>query len=389
MSSNLTPPDRKVRVTLAELAKKQNTAARQLTFGLTLACPLQCAHCGVNAGPEKRSTTMPLEAARRYAEQMQELARHGVQAVSFTGGEPFLAREQLHILSTAAAEAGMRCGVVTSAYWAKRERDVQTTAEAFPGIMFWDISLDSYHKEYVSPEVVRATYRILRDLGRWVDIRFTYHDPMTTEDSKLLEFLYAFADKDHISSQKIRKLGRARDLAQYGQKDNPWNKPCVTQGLQIRYDGTLAPCCVSLVEERNHPFQFGDPSRVSLLQIYEEFMSFPLLQLVRVIGFVEVLKWVDEAGLGDQLNMPLPDDICDLCPMLFTNPTISEYLACRASKPENRLRIAVLASRLLGENIMLQRTVHDLQQSKNELVGFDLAEELLGTQKSSPGSTNS
>ncbi len=362
------------RVTLKELAVVQSLAGEHLTFVLTLSCPLKCAHCAVNSGPDKTDTTMPLDVVQNYAAQMSELHAYGIRTVSFTGGEPLLAREQLSIMSNAAAEAGLTCGLVTSGYWAANERLAQRIVESLPGIQKWDVSIDAYHAEFVDPERFRIAYQVIRRLGRQPNLRFTYNTPLTAEDQRLLEFILSFADECHVAGQKLRKMGRARALEVPDAGDpRPLLKPCTTMGMVIRYDGSVAPCCLNLVEERCHPFQFGDARARPLTQIQADFMTFPLLQMLRVIGFGEAMHWLEEVGLDQELEHPLPSDVCELCLELSANPRISRYLVERASKPETRLKIAILASRILGEHQMLQRTVRELQHQSQQIEDFELA----------------
>jgi hypothetical protein len=108
-------PDPTVAMSLDDLAAVQRVAGSHLTFGMTLACPLRCAHCIVDAAPEHHSTTMPLQVAERYAAQMPELAADGVRSVSFTGGEPTVAKQQLLIDTGAAMN-------VLSADWVRAHR---------------------------------------------------------------------------------------------------------------------------------------------------------------------------------------------------------------------------------------------------------------------------
>ncbi|NVO06335.1 MAG: hypothetical protein HXX19_10595 [Rhodoferax sp.] len=106
-------------------------------------------------------------------------------------------------------------------------------------------------------------------------------------------------------------------------------------------------------------------------------MTHPLLQMIRVIGFGEVLRWLREAGLDQGLPAVLPEDVCDLCPSLVTRPAIANYLCARAAQPENRLRIGILANRILGENQLLRRALLELRPLADAIDGFHLAEQLL------------
>jgi pyruvate-formate lyase-activating enzyme len=331
----------------------------------------------VDAGPELRTTTMPAEIAYHYAEQMPELFRHGIRIVSFTGGEPLLAREQLKVLSSAAAEAGMTTGVVTACHWATSVDSARRIIESLPGIDVWDMSIDSYHEEFLNFDRVRTAYEVVKSVGKRGILRFTYHDPLSSSDKRILKFIDGFAEATDVCSQRIRSVGRASDLPIIQANGHPTlAKPCWTKGLVVRYDGTMAPCCISLVEDRQHPFQFGDARRRPLAEIHADYMSHPLLQMIRVIGFGEVLRWLKEAGVDEDLLGPMPEDVCDLCPKIMSNGTLGEYLASRAAEPHNRLRIAILASRLLGEHTMLQRTVRELSSQAERIEGFELAAEM-------------
>jgi organic radical activating enzyme len=371
-------PTARESITDADLVTIQNTAGVHLTFSMTLACPLRCAHCIVEAGPEKKHTTMPYEMAARYASQMEDLFDYGIRMISFTGGEPLLARRQLRVMSDAAAKAGMVCGVVTASHWAHSDEAARSVVQGYPGIHTWDLSLDAWHKEYLAYEYVRTAYRAAKADGRKAVIRFTYNEPMNPADREAYDFIHGFAEPADVYSQRLRPVGRG-DFVQIEQsRDNTTlAKPCVTKGIVVRYDGSMAPCCINLVEERSHPFQFGDPRTRTLREIHEDYMTNPLLQMIRVIGFGEVLRWVREAGLDKELPATLPEDVCDLCPGMVTRPAVAKYLSDRASTPENRLRIGILANRILGENQMLRRALSDLRPIAREIEGFHLADQLL------------
>lgn len=366
-----------VLLTERQLASLQSAAAIHLTFNLTLACPLKCAHCIVEAGPGLRHTTMPVDVARHYASQMPDLYEHGIRLVSFTGGEPLLAREQLEILSTAASAAGMTCGVVTAAHWAVSEQVATRVLDGLPGIQIWDISIDAYHEPYVGIERVRTAYHAAKAHGREAVLRFAHHEPMTERDRELKAFMLSFAEESEISAQKIRSVGRASDLPILNATDDStFAKPCLTKGLVIRYDGSMAPCCISLVEERRHPFQFGDARSRPLTEIHADYMAHPLLQMLRVLGFGPVMQWLEESGVSRESLGPMPEDVCDFCPKIVTNPQWAEYLAQRAASPENRLKVGILAHNFLNEPGMLQRAVQEFRGQADQIEGFELAARL-------------
>lgn len=376
------------RVTIknSELVQEQAGARTHLTFLLTLACPLKCAHCIVDAGPEKGYTTMPLEVAQWYGSQMPELYDRGIRLLSLTGGEPFLARPQLKVMSEAGAAAGMECGVVTAAHWASSPQQAKSVVDAFPGLHTWDISIDSYHLEFLPYEPVRTAYLAVKDAGRRAIIRFTFNEPLTEQDKQTMNVLDSFADPADILSSRLRSTGRAAGLPVLEAQDSTtFVKPCLTKGLVIRYDGSMSPCCINLVEERRHPFHLGDPRKRRLSEIHAEYMTHPLLQIIRVLGFGELVEWLKKAGLESALPPQMPEDVCDLCPYIMTNSLAADLVNQLCSRPEMRLKIAVLADRILDEPEMLHRTLGELRAVSPPIEGMQMAEQLAQLRPSGPG----
>ncbi len=370
-------PDRSVKLTLAELAFVQSIATCHIAFSVTLACALRCAHCIVRAGPDKAFTTMSVDTARHYARQMKDLAEHGITNISCTGGEPLLAPKQVGILVDAAAEQGISSGIVTSAYWARRPESARRVIKRFRAIKEWDISVDAFHQEFVSLDTIQNAYQAVKDAGHRVTVRFTHSDPPSAADIQILEFITTLEDAN-FTSQQVRGLGRGADLGvACSHTGNRWMKPCLTQGMVIRYDGSIAPCCLNLIEERQHPFQFGDAAAQPLCKIHDAYLSFPLLQLIRAIGFSECWRWIGEEGLRSRLPADLPHDACDFCSLIMRDPVVSACLTRKTSDPDMRLKIAVAVKRILGETVMLSSVLNELADCADRIQGFEEAKACL------------
>lgn len=352
-------PDPKVAMTLSELNDVQAIAARHLSFSLTLACPLKCAHCFVNASAAQRSATLAVEAAVGYAEQMTSLYDHGIRSIGFTGGEPMMAARQLSILSEAAHHADIRTGVVTSAHWAGTPKSARETVRQYRCIQDWNISVDVYHQKFVRRQWIRNAYEAILEHNRDVTIRFSYiNDPPQDEELRLLEFITTLEEAS-FSSQKVRSVGRGARLGiGYSHCYNPWRKPCLTTGLVVRYDGSIAPCCLNLVESRNHPFQLGKADARPLKDIHSAYMSIPLLQLIRVIGFSEVMRWIHEGGYGQRLPDPIPDEVCEICAIIMADKQMADLLVEKTSSALTQFKIAILCHRILNEDFMLQNVIN-------------------------------
>lgn len=346
-------PNPKVSLTLEELAACQHLASTHITFSLTLACPLQCAHCIVGAGPDKTKTTMPLEIAEHYATQMSALAERGIEGICFTGGEPFVARRQLTVMAEAAAANGIDVSVVTAAHWAKSAERSKQLVALFPMISCWDVSYDAHHTPWVDITMIAHAVGAIRGEGHTANIRVTYSDPLTEADFAVMQQLREINEEDCVA-QAMRPVGRGADIhVSTGHGWNPWVKPCLTQGMVVRYDGTVSPCCLNLVESRGHPFDFGDPRRINLAEVHRNFATDPLLQLIRVLGFGPIQEWAAEEGLDHLLPDPVPEEVCELCTAVMHQPELAQMATRRANADDAQIKIAVLAAKLLGETEML------------------------------------
>ncbi len=77
---------------------------RQVVVQLTDRCNARCAQCGMNAANPVARGDMDIEVAKRVVDHCAAL---GVAALSFTGGEPFLAGDRLFTLLDYAGRAGI------------------------------------------------------------------------------------------------------------------------------------------------------------------------------------------------------------------------------------------------------------------------------------------
>lgn len=359
-------PDPKIALTLQELTACQHLARTHITFSLTLNCPLRCAHCIVDAGPDKAATTMPLAVAARYGAQMPALARHGIRGICFTGGEPLVARAPLRVMSEAAAAAGIDVSVVTAAQWAATPDRAAGLVAQFPAISCWDISFDAHHLPWVDIHHIRNAVTALRAAGRRANIRVTYSDPMTEADRRIMDDLAAIGEADCVA-QALRPVGRGEDLhAPRPHGWSPWIKPCLTQGMVVRYDGSVSPCCLNLVESRAHPFRFGAPLVEDLVQVHRRFLTDPLLQLIRALGFGPLRDWIEAEGLAHLLPDPVPEEVCELCTAIMHRPELARLVQARAAEGEVPAKIAVIAAKVLGETDMLRAVAPDILSPEPE-----------------------
>jgi organic radical activating enzyme len=353
-----------------ELTEQQRLSAQHITFSLTEACPLQCRHCIVNTvSAADKTRTMPLERAQLYARQLTGLKEQGVRLVSFTGGEPLLASRQLRLLSDSAGAEGMECTVVTACHWAGSEAAADGTLANFPAIANWQLSMDVFHEEFIPWDNVIRAARAALIHGRRPLIRMAASVPLTEGHLDLYRRIQSgLPEAVRIVVQPVTLNGRGKsvetELTSAPAQAPAW--PCIPNGMVVRFDGTLAPCCGGLADQRSgHPFQYGNADATGLLNAHMQWCADPLLQLIRTAGFGPVLAWVREISPEHELLHAIPEHPCECCLGLWRDPALGPEIRRRAELPQNRNKIAALTQIVFGETFMKQACTEPSGQSLN------------------------
>jgi hypothetical protein len=323
----------------------QSVASRRIGFSVTKACPLRCAHCSVEASPQLAKTTFTRDFAFRIAEQMTDLGAIDVRFVDFTGGEPTLAPAFVNTVSAAAARAGMTCGIVTAAHWARTQQGALEFIDKFPHIQNWDISTDIYHLPFVPVENVEIAFRALRTRGRSATMRIAHHDDIGFEEAKLIDYVHNFAGRS-IGFQPIGPVGRGKDLITLAAVGESERDPsaCASTGLLIQNDGAGAPCCAPLSHEtRDSPLFIGNAFTQDLCDMLARWRVQPLIQTIRIWGFRPLEQWLTGAGFVD--TPFYRRQTCDECVAMLADPARVRLLDDFANRLEHRIDLAVALMR--------------------------------------------
>jgi hypothetical protein len=333
----------------------QKVSAQRIGFAVTQACPLQCAHCSVEAGPTLAKTTFTAEFGLRVAAQLPELYAMGIRFLDFTGGEPTLARRFVQIVSAAASRLGIACGIVTAAHWAHTPQAAQGFLRLFPHIQNWDISTDIYHLPYVSLPTVCNAYAAILDAGGSAQLRIAHHEPLSVPEARLIWDAYCVVGR-HISFQPIGPVGRGKEVtvAAPVAAANRGTAPCPSTGLLIRSDGVGAPCCAPLSHEAPDSCLFmGNAFHDDLASMVTRWRLQPLLQTIRVWGFQPLSAWLAEAGLPATRHYRAR--VCDECTALLSDAGVVDSLNRRASELMHRIDLAIALKRDFNEPWMGQQ----------------------------------
>ncbi len=310
---------------------------------------------------------MPLERAQSYAGQLAGLRPQGVRMISFTGGEPLLASRQLRLLSDAAKAANMECTVVTACHWAGSDAAADHTLTEFASITNWQLSMDVFHEEFVPwDNVVRAARAALIH-GQRPLIRMAASVPLNEQHLDLYgRIRSSLPDAVPIVVQPVTLNGRGKSVETEltNSPDAPaW--PCIPNGMVVRFDGTVAPCCGGLVDQRDgHPFQYANAD-AGLLNVHMQWCTDPLLQLIRSAGFGPVLAWVREISPDHQILSAIPEHPCECCIGLWQDPALGPEIRRRAGLPHNHNKIAALTQIVFGETFMKQACTESASQPLN------------------------
>lgn len=98
---------------------------RCLVFVSTLGCTARCRDCCFSASPGKANQRLRLQEMLEILDAVVETVP-SVENVVFTGGEPFLLREDLVTAVGAAAKRGLGTRIVTNGFWSRTPWDAES-----------------------------------------------------------------------------------------------------------------------------------------------------------------------------------------------------------------------------------------------------------------------
>ena len=121
--------------------KKKRWYPRYVVWELTLACNLQCEHCGSAAG-KKRDDELTLDEMYRVCDELAEL---GTERVTLLGGEPLI-HPHWEAIGKRITENGFGANVITNGWTLDREDVCDALVGA--GLTIVGISLDGLEENH-------------------------------------------------------------------------------------------------------------------------------------------------------------------------------------------------------------------------------------------------
>ena len=129
-----------------------NRVPVSIVWEITLACDLACQHCGSRAGRRRRDELSTAECLDLIA-QMAEL---GTRDVGLIGGEAYLRKDWLEIVSAVRA-SGMECGLQSGGRNLTNERLAKAAAAGLQGV---GISIDGLREVHDEVRGVPGSYEL-------------------------------------------------------------------------------------------------------------------------------------------------------------------------------------------------------------------------------------
>jgi hypothetical protein len=298
-----------------------------LAIHLTYQCPLTCEHCCFSSDMYKKGA-LSLPAVINVIEQGARLPT--LEAVGFTGGDPFLHFDTLREAIACANAKGLKTRIVTSAYWAVNpEKSVEKLRPLVDaGLQELCISYDDSHVKFVKESNLINAYRAAEyfqikttvymstDVGDRIDGHYVRRQFGVSEGSPnprllILESQVTSTGRANTTaSLEKRQLRTQRSTTHLGPCPSMLRQPSVTPS------GKILPCCGTI------PFREGmcigdikvDTIDSAMKTAYQD----DLYKWIAFEGPVAVLSQITK-----DTDAPLSeadfDGICQACDVLFSS----------------------------------------------------------------------
>jgi len=320
-----------------------------LIVQITAQCPLECAHCSVTSGPDRKEqfTTEALTAL------IHDIADDGrTELVVLTGGEPFLKRERLAAVLEAIGTARLRAGITTSASWAPSEARARQTLESlrYDVISELAFSADRHHLPFLGLDHVRNGIRAALNLG----IAANAFICLDSDEDDFLERFRAEMGPEIMGAIGVRLAhthvaGRAAERREFEAIRRPVpfaelpDQPCHSPSAPaITPDGRVMACCGDNMSDTENwtALQLGLVAEDDYGAMLDRADADPLIQALRVFGPRRLAGVAIEAGA---LKAPKADsrNICDICRRVVTDEPALAAVRDWLKRPDVQAEISV------------------------------------------------
>lgn len=304
---------------------------RALFLQLTLSCPLECAHCCVNSGPRRREH-LDVAAIDEGIRSFGSLPT--ARVVCLTGGEPFVARRELHRALSTCEDLRLCSYVITSAHWATTPAVANRILDSLPPITLLSVSADRFHESFVP--LANIKHCITAAMGRNVAVNLLLtlegdDDPYLSTVADALGSVWNEVD---TRVTYLQPVGRAtlHSIGQYPSvTEGIPSGPCPMMGTPaVTADGSICACCQ--VQETNvlmtgapHALRLGYLGQISFDSVQRSVQTDQLLRAIRHLGPGWILQRAIERGIYVEQRKAYRS-ICEVCSVIVRDRSRSMQL---------------------------------------------------------------
>lgn len=302
--------------------RRENMVYDTLGFTIHRICNAACSICCFSSNP-MCTEKLNINRIKEYIYESKEIDE--IKNIAFTGGEPFLAYDDLTDLILYATKAGKKANTVTNGFWAT---DYDKTYEMLYrlkkcGLDYLSISHDSYHRQFVKTENIRNILKVTTKLNIPTSLAI-----IKVKDEEVGKIIDDIGSNIYTASIKIGPClptGKAAESFSYECFDRTINRSgtrCIYSGnLAVFYDGTIYPCCSQVVAETG--LGVGNFEEISLKRALYKIKNNALLYFLRNAKLDFYADYAKE-----KLGIRIPQYIvnpCELCSILFKKDNINLF----------------------------------------------------------------
>lgn len=326
-----------------------------LGLSITLTCPLFCADCITESGPNVH-VEMCADEAIQYIHDSQGVIKH----VSITGGEPMLNQSRIQAVIHEAKSLGLIVTVMTNGYWAT---DIKKTFDQLSqlkrlGLDMIGVSLDRFHLDFIEEQCCINIAKVGNQLNLPVAVRviirpgddFGYYVKTLLADTSA-----------SVSVNYLVQLGRAKDLPNSAFKScaNPPRERCETvTAVDVLPGGNVYACCgPGLYMDQSNPLYLGNARNENLKRILVRGLSNPFMKVINTRGPNGLLEDLQKNGFSHLISLRSTyTDACQLCLDICNNRLAVQALqSVYAPKDAQRNLSAIQFLKMVRENKVAQQ----------------------------------
>lgn len=330
---------------------------RVIYVSLTQKCPLRCAHCFVESGPE-RTEHADLEDFRRWIDSL--VAAPSVEVVALSGGEPWSHPAALRYAIDACFRAEVYSMVCTSGFWAATPEKASRLLDSYPRPNGLCLSTDVFHEPFVPLRHLRYAVEAAVERGIEVMYQIVDDDPEGSEFMQRFEREVGFdlVGREQVYVVNLAAVGRAaeelslsRPSEGNGDLEHIPDGPCPWLGAPWLHEDGVVCACSNLEVHRtpDHPLQLGHLNEVDFPALSAATDADPYVQALRILGPRGLVEELPVESWGWDRAAFRGGGVCDLCHSLARVPGLPDRVREAAGREHMASRIAAFRMMVYGE----------------------------------------